>query len=105
MINYTTKQLERLYKANKYIVGGDKMLIDALEVKKERLQEIRLQLRKYLKFQYNCAAANMLKAERDKLKIEIKNIEACRNKKVDGIGDNPKEAKIIMEHNQIGFDL
>ena len=47
----------------------------------------------------------MLKAERDKLKIEIKNIEACRNKKVDGIGDNPKEAKIIMEHNQIGFDL
>ena len=81
------------------------MLIDALEVKKERLQEIRLQLRKYLKFQYNCTAANMLKAERDKLKIEIKNIEACRNKKVDGIGDNPEESKIIMEHNQIGFDL
>ena len=47
----------------------------------------------------------MLKTERDKLKAEIKNIEACRNKKVDGIGDNPKEAKIIMDHNQIGFDL
>ena len=47
----------------------------------------------------------MLKTERDKLKVEIKNIEACRNKKVDGIGDNPKEAKIILEHNQIGFDL
>ena len=81
------------------------MLIDALEVKKERLQEIRMQLKKYLKFQYNCTEANMLKTERDKLKAEIKNIEACRNKKVDGIGDNPKEAKIIMEHNQIGFDL
>ena len=81
------------------------MIIDVLELKKERLDEVRKQLKKYLKFQYNCTAANMLKAERDKLKIEIKNIEACRNKKVDGIGDNPKEAKIIMEHNQIGFDL
>ena len=81
------------------------MIIDVLELKKERLDEVRKQLKKYLKFQYNCAAANMLKAERDKLKVEIKNIEACRNKKVDGIGDNPKEAKIILEHNQIGFDL
>ena len=80
-------------------------MINLLEVKKERLQEVRLQLKKYLKVQYNCTAANMLKAERDKLKIEIKNIEACRNKKVDGIGDNPKEAKIILEYNQIGFDL
>ena len=81
------------------------MLIDAKKIKKERLDEVRKQLKKYLKFQYNCTAANMLKAERDKLKIEIKNIEACRNKKVDGIGDNPEEAKIIIEHNQIGFDL
>ena len=80
-------------------------MINLLEVKKERLQEVRLQLKKYLKGQYNCLEANMLKAERDKLKAEIKNIEACRNKKVDGIGDNPKEAKIILEHNQIGFDL
>lgn len=31
--------------------------------------------------------------------------EACRNKKVDGIGDNPEESKIILKHNQIGFDL
>ena len=81
------------------------MIIDVLELKKERLDEVRKQLKKYLKFQYNCTAANMLKTERDKLKVEIKNIEACRNKKVDGIGDNPKEAKIILEHNQIGFDL
>ena len=80
-------------------------MINLLEVKKERLQEVRLQLKKYLKGQYNCLEANMLKAERDKLKIEIKNIEACRNKKVDGIGDNPEESKIILEHNQIGFDL
>ena len=81
------------------------MLIDVLELKKERLDEVRKQLKKYLKFQYNCKAANMLKAERDKLKIEIKNIEACRNKKVDGIGDSPEESKIIMEHNQIEFDI
>ena len=81
------------------------MLIDALEVKKERLQEIRLQLRKYLKGKYNCAAANMLKTERDKLKAEIKKIEASRERKASSIGDNPKEAKIILEHNQIGFDL
>ena len=80
-------------------------MINLLEVKKERLQEVRLQLKKYLKGQYNCLEANMLKAKRDKLKVEIKNIEACRNKKVDGIGDNPEEAKIIIEHNQIGFDL
>ena len=80
-------------------------MIDVLQVKKERLQEVRFQLKKYLTKQYNCAAANMLKAERDKLKVEIKNIEACRNKKVDGIGDNPEESKIILEHNQIGFDL
>ena len=80
-------------------------MIDLLEVKKERLQEVRMQLRKYLKGQYNCAAANMLKAERDKLKAEIKKIEASRERKASSIGDNPKEAKIIMDHNQIGFDL
>ena len=81
------------------------MLIDALEVKKERLQEVRLQLKKYLKGQYNCLEANMLKAERDKLKDEIKKIEAYREMKASSIGDNPEESKIIMEHNQIGFDL
>ena len=51
------------------------MIIDVLELKKERLDEVRKQLKKYLQFQYNCAAANMLKAERDKLKVEIKEIE------------------------------
>ena len=84
-------------------------MIDLLEVKKERLQEVRMQLRKYLKGQYNCAAANMLKAERDKLKVEIKEIEARREKKLvstnDCIGDNIEESKIIMKHNQISFDL
>ena len=84
-------------------------MIDLLEVKKERLQEVRMQLKKYLKFQSNCAAANMLKAERDKLKAEIKEIEARREKKLvstnDCIGDNPEESKIILEHNQISFDL
>ena len=86
-------------------------MIDLLEVKKERLQEVRMQLRNYLKCQYNCAAANMLKAERDKLKAEIKEIEsrreekAYRERKASSIGDNPEESKIILEHNQIGFDL
>ena len=87
------------------------MLIDALEVKKERLQEVRLQLKKYLKGQYNCLEANMLKAERDRLKAEVKEMESRREEKgykemkASSIGDNPEESKIIMEHNQIGFDL
>ena len=84
-------------------------MIDMLEVKKERLQEVRMQLRKYLKFQYNCAAANMLKAERDKLKAEVKEIETRREEKIacsrKSIGDSIEESKIIMEHNQIKFDL
>lgn len=84
-------------------------MIDLLEIKKERLQEVRLQLRKYLKCQYNCATANMLKAERDKLKAEVKEMDtrredkiACREK---SIGDSIEESKIIMERNQIKFDL
>ena len=86
-------------------------MIDMLEVKKERLQEVRMQLRKYLKGQYNCTAANMLKAERDRLKAEVKEMEsrreekAYRERKASSIGDNPKEANIILEHNQIEFDL
>ena len=86
-------------------------MIDMLEVKKERLQEVRMQLRKYLKGQYNCTAANMLKAERDRLKAEVKEMEsrreekAYRERKASSIGDNPEESKIILEHNQIGFDL
>ena len=85
------------------------MKYDMLEVKKERLQEVRMQLKKYLTGQYNCAAANMLKAERDKLKVEIKEIEARREKELaskdDCIGDNPEESKIILEQNQMSFDL
>ena len=67
-----------------------------------------MQLKKYLKFQYNCAAANMLKAERDKLKAEVKEMElrreakACREK---SIGDSIEESQIIMKHNQMSFDL
>ena len=86
-------------------------MLDLLEVKKERLQEVRMQLRKYLKGQYNCTAANMLKAERDRLKAEVKEMEsrreekAYREMKASSIGDNPEESKIILEHNQIGFDL
>ena len=84
-------------------------MIDLLEVKKERLQEVRMQLRKYLKFQYNCATANMLKAERDKLKAEVKEMETRREEKIacsrKSIGDSIEESKIIMEHNQIKFDL
>ena len=85
------------------------MKVDMLEIKKERLEEVRKQLKRYLTGQYNCAAANMLKAERDKLKVEIKEMEARREKKLvstnDCIGDNIEESKIIMEHNQISFDL
>lgn len=85
-------------------------MIDMLEVKKERLQEVRIQLKKYLTKQYNCAAANMLKVERDKLKVEIKEMEARREKELasnkhDCIGDNPEESKIILEQNQMSFDL
>ena len=85
------------------------MKVDMLEIKKERLEEVRKQLKRYLTGQYNCAAANMLKAERDKLKVEIKEIEARREKKLastnDCIGDNPEESKIILEQNQMSFDL
>ena len=86
-------------------------MLDMLEVKKECLQEVRMKLRKYLKGQYNCLEANILKAERDRLKAEIKEMEsrreekAYREMKASSIGDNPEESKIILEHNQIGFDL
>ena len=86
-------------------------MMDLLEVKKECLQEIRMKLRKYLKGQYNCLEANILKAERDRLKAEVKEMEsrreekAYRERKASSIGDNPEESKIILEHNQIGFDL
>ena len=83
-------------------------MINLIEEKKERLQEVRIQLRKYLKFQYNCAAANMLKAERDKLKAEVKEMELRKEAKASrekSIGDSVEESQIILKHNQIKFDL
>ena len=78
MINYTTKQLERLYKANKYIIGDDSM-VDILEVKKDRLQEIKRQTIKYAK-RKNWGMVNLLRREEKLLKENIKQIEANRNK-------------------------
>ena len=78
MINYTTKQLERLYKANKYITGDDSME-DILEAKKERLQEIKRQTVKYAK-RKNWGMVNLLRREEKLLKENIKQIEAIRNK-------------------------
>ena len=78
MINYTTKQLEYLYEANKCIMGDDSM-VDALEVKKDRLQEIKKQTIKYAK-RKNWGMVNLLRREEKKLKENIKQIEAIRNK-------------------------
>ena len=78
MINYTTKQLERLYKANKYIIRDDRM-INLLEVKKDRLQEIKRQTIKYAK-RKNWGMVNLLRREEKQLKENIKQIEANRNK-------------------------
>ena len=78
MINYTTKQLERLYEANKYITGDDSME-DILEAKKERLQEIKRQTVKYAK-RKNWGMVNLLRREERQLKENIKQIEAIRNK-------------------------
>ena len=78
MINYTTKQLERLYKANKYITGDDSMM-DILEAKRDRLQEIKRQTVKYAK-RKNWGMVNLLRREEKLLKENIKQIEAIRNK-------------------------
>ena len=78
MINYTTKQLERLYEANKCIMGDDSMA-DLLEVKKDRLQEIKRQTVKYAK-RKNWGMVNLLRREEKLLKENIKQIEANRNK-------------------------
>ena len=78
MINYTTKQLECLYKANKRIIGDDRM-INLLEVKKDRLQEIKRQTVKYAK-RKNWGMVNLLRREERQLKENIKQIEAIRNK-------------------------
>ena len=78
MINYTTNQLEHLYKANKYITGDDSVE-DILEAKKERLQEIKKQTVKYAK-RKNWGMVNSLRREERQLKENIKQIEAIRNK-------------------------
>ena len=77
-INYTTKQLERLYEVNKCIMGDDSM-VDVLEVKKDRLQEIKRQTIKYAK-RKNWGMVNLLRREERQLKENIKQIEAIRNK-------------------------
>ena len=78
MINYTTKQLERLYEADKCIVGDDSVE-DMLEIKKDRLQEIKRQTVKYAK-RKNWGMVNLLRREEKLLKENIKQIEAIRNK-------------------------
>ena len=78
MINYTAKQLERLYEADKCIVGDDSVE-DMLEVKKDRLQEIKRQTIKYAK-RKNWGMVNLLRQEEKKLKENIEQIEAIRNK-------------------------
>ena len=78
MINYTTKQLECQYKANKCITGDDSV-VDVLEVKKDRLQEIKRQTVKYAK-RKNWGMVNLLRREEKQLKENIKQIEAIRNK-------------------------
>ena len=78
MINYTTKQLECLYEADKCIVGDDSVE-DMLEVKKDRLQEIKRQTVKYAK-RKNWGMVNSLRREERQLKENIEQIEAIRNK-------------------------
>ena len=78
MINYTTKQLKRLYEANKYIVVRVSM-VDMLEVKRDRLQEIKRQIVKYAN-RKNWGMVNLLRREERQLKENINQIEANRNK-------------------------
>ena len=78
MINYTTKQLEHLYEANKCIIEDDRMM-DILEAKMNRLQEIKRQTVKYAK-RKNWGMVNLLRREEKQLKENIKQIEAIRNK-------------------------
>ena len=78
MINYTAKQLEHLHKANKHIIGDDSMM-DILEAKRDRLQEIKRQTIKYAK-RKNWGMVNLLRREEKQLKENIEQIEAIRNK-------------------------
>ena len=62
-------------------------MIDLLEVKKDRLKTIRDQLKKDCMRDKNSPSklplwqVKLLKEEREQLKNQIKNIEACRNMK------------------------
>ena len=58
---------------------GDDSMIDILEVKKDRLQEIERQTVKYAK-RKNWGMVNLLRREEKLLKENIKQIEANRNK-------------------------
>lgn len=58
------------------------MKIDMLEVKKDRLKEVRAQLKKkYLTGDYLDEQSKQLRIERESLKEEIKDIESRRNKR------------------------
>ena len=54
-------------------------MVDVLEVKKDRLQEIKKQTIKYAK-KKNWGMVNLLRREEKLLKENIKQIEAIRNK-------------------------
>ena len=58
---------------------GDNRMINLLEVKKDRLQEIKRQTVKYAK-RKNWGMVNLLRREEKQLKENIKQIEANRNK-------------------------
>ena len=58
---------------------GDDNMMDILEAKKDRLQEIKRQTIKYAK-RKNWGMVNLLRREEKLLKENIKQIEANRNK-------------------------
>ena len=67
-----------MYEADKCIVGDDRMM-DILEAKRDRLQEIKRQTIKYAK-RKNWGMVNLLRREEKQLKENIEQIEAIRNK-------------------------
>ena len=58
---------------------GDDSMMDILEAKRDRLQEIKRQTIKYAK-RKNWGMVNLLRREEKQLKENIKQIEANRNK-------------------------
>ena len=60
------------------IIGDDSMM-DILEAKRDRLQEIKRQTVKYAK-RKNWGMVNLLRREEKQLKENIKQIEVIRNK-------------------------